>query len=159
MSQSDRAEGRLRDLREHCLGELRSHTPLTDLLERVDSIDDGADKIVPAFALDIQHRTDGLEPPDAAIAISAITESSNRENHQERKRHVVQADFQVRSQTLRAHAEAWHDDVRDEISAVLTSHHPNWYGMGISQGTPEPLWNDDIGRYQSVTRYDREHWG
>lgn len=159
MSQSDRAEGRLRDLRGEFLGVLRGHTPLTDRLERVSSIDDGTDVILPAFALDLQHRQDGVEPPDAAVAISSITESSNRENHQERKRHVLQADFQVRSATLRAHGPAWHDEIRDEIAAVATTQHKGWYALGISQGTPEPLWNDEIGRYQSVTRFDVEHWG
>lgn len=159
MSQSRRAEGRLRDLREHALTELRTHAPLTDRLERVASIDDGADKIMPAFALDVQHREDGVEPPDAAVAISSITESSARENRQERKRHVVQADFQIRSQTLKAQGSAWHDEIRDEISAVATTQFEGWYAMGISQGTPEPLWDDDLNRYRSVTRYDIEHWG
>lgn len=159
MSQSRRAEGRLRDLRGQYLTELRGHAPLTDLLERVDSVDDGATIILPAFSVDIQHQMDALEPPEVAIAISAITESSNRENHQERKRHVLQADFQVRSQTLRERGSAWHDEIRDEIAAVATTQYAGWYAMGISQGTPEPLWNDDLNRYQSVTRYDVEHWG
>lgn len=158
MSQSNRAEGRLRDLRAEFLTQLRGHTPLTDLLERVSSIDDGTDVILPAFALDIQHR-EGGDPPDVAIALSSITESSNRENHQERKRHVLQSDFQVRSATLKAHGPAWHDEVRDEIAAVATTQYEGWYALGISQGTPEPLWNDDLNRYQSVTRFDIEHWG
>lgn len=159
MSQSRRAEGRIRDLREHSLEELQSHTPLVTRLEEVSSIDDGTDKIVPASALDIQHRSDALEPPDAAIALSAVTGSSNRVNIQERKSHVVQTDFQVRSETMRARGPAWHDEIIDEIAAVMTSQYDGWRAMGVTGGTPEPAWDDQLNRFRSVARFDVGHYG
>lgn len=159
MSQSRRAEGRIRDLREHYLAELRSHTPLATRLEEVSSIDDGADIIMPASALDVQHRSDNVEPPDAAIALMAVTGSSDRENRQARKNHVAQTDFQIRSESMRAQGPAWHDSVIDEIAAVMTSQYDGWRALGVTGGTPEALWDDNLNRFRSVTRFDVEHWG
>lgn len=159
MSQSRRANGRIRDLREHYLTELRAHTPLTTQLEAVDSIEDGTDAIMPASALDVQHRADTVEPPDAAIALMAVTGSSNRENRQARKNHVVQTDFQIRSETMRAQGPAWLDATLDEIAAVMTSHYDGWRALGVTGGTPEPLFDDSINRFRSVNRFDIEHWG
>lgn len=159
MSQSERAEGRILDLRDHYLAELRSHTPLGIRLEEVSSIDDGTDVIVPSSSVDIQHRSDSLEPPDAVIGLMAVTGSSNRENRQERKSHVVQTDFQVRSETMRARGPAWHDEILDEIAAVMTSQYDGWRAMGATGGTPEPLWDDSLNRFRSVSRFDIEHWG
>lgn len=159
IDQSDRAEGRMRDLRGHLLSKLRAHDPLTDRLELVESIGDGADVILPAFALDIQHREDNAEPPAAAIGLSSIAESSDRENKQERKRHVVQSDFQIRTETMKAQGPAWHDEVIDEISAIITTQYDGWTAIGATGGTPEPLWDGDINRYRSVQRFDIEHWG
>lgn len=159
MSQSERAEGRILDLRGHYLTALRTHTPLVTRLEEVSSIDDGTDVIVPASSIDIQHRDDALSPPDAAIAVSAVTGSSDRVNIQERKRHVVQTDFQVRSETLRSRGPAWHDEIIDEIAAVMTSQYDGWIARGETGGTPEPAWDDEINRFKSVKRFDVEHYG
>lgn len=159
MSQSERANGRIRDLRDHYLDELHSHPPLVSRLEEVSSIDDGTDVIVPSSSVDIQHRSDSLEPPDAVIGLMAVTGSSNRENRQERKSHVVQTDFQVRSETMRARGPAWHDEIVDEIAAVMTSQYDGWRAMGATGGTPEPLWDDSLNRFRSVSRFDVEHWG
>lgn len=159
MSHSRRADGRIRALRAHYLTELRTHTPLITRLEAVESIDDGSDTIVPAFAVDIQHHPENTEPPDAVVALSAVTKSSTRENRQERKIHVVQTDVQIRSETMRRHGLAWHDALLDEIAAVLTSQYDGWTARGITGGTPEPLWDDALNRYRSVSRFDVEQWG
>lgn len=159
MSQSRRAEGRIRDLREHYLAELRSHAPLVSRLEEVSSIDDGTDVIEPASSVDIQHRSDALEPPDAVVALMAVTGSSDRENLQARKNHVVQMDFQIRSETMRARGPAWLDEIVDEIAAVMTSQYDGWRALGVTGGTPEALWDDNLNRFRSVTRFDVEHWG
>jgi len=157
--QSRRAEGRMRDLRGHYLDELRGHAPLTDRLEAVASIDDGADAVLPSSAVDVQHRADGAEPPDAVLAVAAITENSDRENRQERKNHTVQTDLQLRSETMRARGAPWLDEVLDEIAAVMTSHYQGWTARGATGGTPEPLWSDKIRRYRSVRRFDVMQWG
>jgi len=159
MSQSDRAEGRLRDLRDNVLDKLHNHTALTDHIERAAGVDDATGVIRASPRLDMWHRSDGMEPPDVAVGIKAVTENSSRENRQERKLHVVQSDLQMREDALRTQGVAWPDDINDEIGAVLTSHDVGWTAGGATGGTPEPLWDEDLNRYRSVTRYDIEHWG
>lgn len=166
MAQSERADGRIGDLRSDVLERLRTHTELTDLLEQVDGVTDASAAelpdmvIMPAFLPSLMADTTDLpDPPDVAVAVSLVTGSSARENAQERKSHTVQADSQLRPETLREQGLAWHDEVLDEISAVLTSHVGPWIAQGETGGTPEPLWDDDKNRYRSVQRFDIEHWG
>lgn len=159
MTLSERARGRTGDLRGSVLSRLREHSPLTDLLEAAETIDNGTEVIMPASVLDIQHRTDGASPPDVALGISVVTSSSNRENRQERKNHVVQADLQLRDRALKRQGPAWIDDISDEIAAVLTAHADGWVASGVTGGTNEPLWDEDLNRYRSVQRFDIEHWG
>lgn len=156
---SERAQGRVHDLRGNLLGRLRGHAPLTDRLEAVGSIDDGADVIVPNPLLDRRHRSQDAEPPDAALALMIVTGSSERENRQERKRLVVQADVQVREATLGRRGLAWMDEIGDEVSAVVTSHDDGWVARGADGGTPDPLWDGNINRYRLVSRYTVESWG
>lgn len=154
MSQSDRAEGRVRDLRAAALGWLQGHAPLTDRLEQVASITDGTAVIVAAPLLQMWHDDGTDDPPDAAIGVKAVTSSSTRENMAETKSMTLQADLQVRSPTLESQGLAWHDEIVDEISAVLTTHHPPWSADGETGGTPEALWDDQRNRYRSVRRFD-----
>lgn len=157
--QSDRAEGRVRDLRGAVLARLRDHAPLTDRLELVESVTDGGDAVMPAFALDVQHRSDGVEPPDVALAVMAVTGSSDRENMQERKNHVVQTKLQLRAEAMRNRGGPWADAVLSEIAAVLTSHRDPFVARGQTGGSPDPTWNDQKRRYEMVQRFDIMHWG
>jgi hypothetical protein len=142
----------VRDLRGDVLDRLRSHTALTDRLEQVDSIDDGTDVIVPSPFL-------GDGDQDAALSVAVITGSSTRENLQERKNMTVQTELRVRSQTLKARGVVWHDELLDEVGAVLTTQVGGWTALGETGGTPEPLWDESLNKYRSVQRFDIESWG
>lgn len=159
MSQSDRAIGRVRELRADILGRLRGHVPLTDRLEAVDGVTEGTEVIAPAPWLGMQHRSDTADPPAVALAVTVVTASSARENLQERTRMVVQTDLQIRTEALRGQGLAWHDETLDEVAAVLTAHTAGWTAQGATGGTPEPLWEDQRNRYRSVQRFDIMSWG
>lgn len=155
---SDRASGRVRDLRGSVLSRLRGHSQLAALLER--AVDNAGDVIVPAATADMWHRDDQTaDPPAVALAVSAVTGSSARENRQERKSLVIQTDLQIQAAALRQEGLPWNDEILDEVSAVLTSHAAGWTARGESGGTPEPLWDEDLNRYRSVQRFDIESWG
>ncbi|MFC6766015.1 hypothetical protein [Natrinema soli] len=158
-NQSERATGRVGDLRESVIDRLRSHTELVTLLEQTDDVDDATDVINPSFRLRIQNQSDDLETPGVAIGVGVITGSSERENHHERKRLVVQTTIQLREQTFKRQGDAWLDDVRDEVSAVLTTHASPWIARGESGGTFEPLWDENINRYASVQQFDIQNFG
>lgn len=155
---SANAGGRVRDLRGMVLVRLRDHQPLVDLLGRAT----GADMtrvVVPAAIPSLYRRDpDSPAPPDVAIAVSVVTGSSQRENAQERVNLVAQTDVQLTPGALLENGLAWHDEVLDEVSAVLTEHEGIWRAMGESGGTPEPLWDEDVDRYRSVQRFDVQRW-
>ncbi|WP_323192417.1 hypothetical protein [Halostella sp. PRR32] len=161
MSQSDRATGRVRDLRSLTLQRLRNHSPLTDRLAYVASVSDGADVIMPAFTADKRRRDDGApDPPDITATVSVVTGSSTRLNRQERVNLTVQVGLEMTADTLGTRQDghtlglAWHDALRDGVSAVMTAQVAEWEAGGETGGTPEPLWDDSINRYRSVQRFD-----
>jgi len=155
-NQSERADGRTRDLRGSILRRLRGHTPLTGLLADAESVTDGdgASVIVPTPRLDVQHRADNESAPDVALAVGIVTDSSQRENHHERKNFVVQIEVQIREQPLKWQGLPWVDDIRDEVSAVLTTHTGGWIARGEGGGTVGVLWSEEIDRYRSAQRFD-----
>lgn len=160
MTQSDRAGGRVRDLRGSVLTRLRNHTALTDRLEAADGVDAGGEMIVPAFTAQRWHDDDTApDPPDVAVAVTVVTGSSARENRQERVNLTVQTSLQIRRRALAANGVAWVDEIRDELAAILTSHVDGWTAQGETGGTPEPLWDDSINRYVSAQRFDMQRFG
>jgi len=161
VGQSDRATNRVRDLRTSVLDRLRGHAPLTDRLEYVESITHGVDVIVPSFTTEKWRRDDGAaDPPDVVVPVMIVTGSSTRENRKERINLTVQVGIEMTANTLGTRQDgnnldlAWHDALRDEVSAVLTAHVSEWHADGETGGTPEPLWDDSISRYRSVQRFD-----
>lgn len=161
MSQSDRATGRVRELRSLTLQRLQDHAPLTDRLAYVGTVTDGADVIQPSFTTDKRRRDDGApDPPDVVVTVMVVTGSSTRANRQERVNLTVQVGIEMTADTLGTRQDgndldlAWHDELRDEISAVMTSQVAGWEAGGETGGTPEPLWDDSINRYRSVQRFD-----
>jgi hypothetical protein len=161
VSQSDRATGRVRDLRSLTLQRLRDHAPLTDRLAYIASVTDGSDVIMPSFTTDKRRRDDGApDPPDVAVTVSVVTDSSQRVNRQERVNLTIQIGLEMTASTLGTRQDgndldlAWHDELRDEISAVMTTQVENWEAGGETGGTPEPLWDESINRYRSIQRFD-----
>lgn len=152
MSQSADAAGRLKDLRSTVLDALEGHADLTTRLEQLDTIDDGTEVIVPAFIAK-QWDEPGETPPDAFVAISAVTSSSTRINIPDEKMFTVQTVLELTKDGLLGKGIAWHDEVLDEMAAVLTRHRPNYSAQGLTGGTPEPLWDDDVRRYRSAQRF------
>lgn len=141
------------------LGWLRSHRPLTDRLEDVESVDTGAAVIMPSIALSRRHRSDSAEPPDIALAVEPFSGTVRRENRQTRKNHAGQTDLQIREQTLNRHGGPWVHEIHDEIVAVLTEHREGWYNASVSGGTEEPEWDEDLNRWHQVARFNITHWG
>lgn len=153
MSQSADADGRVKSLRSTVLDALEAHSPLVDRLEELDSIDPAADVIVAA-----PHAKRWDEPgesePDGFVAISIATSSSSRINIPEEKTFTVQAVLELTKDGFLTQGLAWHDEVLDEIAAVLTRHRPDYSARGQTGGTPEPLWDDEVNRYRSAQRFD-----
>lgn len=139
--------------RAQALDRLQSDTALTDLLETAASVDDGATAIVPAPYLEKLHDDPNEDPPDVAVAVSVVVSSSSRRNNQEDVNAELQTDLQVRKQTLWKLGLAWIDKIRDAVSDEMTRHGAGWHAEGETGGTQEPLWNDDINRYQVAQRF------
>ena len=151
---SERAQGRQRDLRGLTLDRLRNQTDLTNLLAQV--VETPSDVIVPAFTLKRwRHDQQAPDPPDAAIAVSVVTGSSDRLNRLEEKNMVVQVELEFR-EGIKPDIGVlpWCDAVVDEISAVMTAHPDGWTAVGETGGTPEPLWDDARNRYVMAKRFD-----
>lgn len=139
--------------RGQALDRLQANAALTDLLEKVGSVDDGASAIVPAPYLEKQHDDPNEDPPDVAVAVSVVVSSSDRRNSQEDVNVELQTDLQVRKQTLWSLGLAWIDKIRDAVSDEMTRHEAGWHAEGETGGTQEPLWNDDINRYHVAQRF------
>lgn len=139
--------------RAQALDRLQANVALTDLLEKAGSVGDGASAIVPAPYLERQHDDPNDDPPDVAVAVSVVVSSSSRRNSQEDVNVELQTDLQVRKQTLWSLGLAWIDEIRDAISDEMTRHEAGWHAEGETGGTQEPLWNDDINRYQVAQRF------
>lgn len=79
---SDRADGRVRELRGLTLQRLQSHDELVALLEGV--VDDATAVILPSFSMS-RYRNDDTapDPPETALAVSVVTGSSSRRNLKE----------------------------------------------------------------------------
>jgi len=152
VSKSNRAEPRRNYFRRRALTRLQSHTPLTNRLENPSSIDTGADVIVPTPYLQKQH-LDDEEPPDVAVAVSVVVSDSERRNNQDDISIEIQTDLQIRKVTLFVEGLAWHDEIADEISSIMTEHEAGWHAGGETGGTVEPLWDDDIRRYRTAQRF------
>ena len=156
---SDRADGRVRELRGLTLQRLQSHDELVALLEGV--VDDATAVILPSFVMK-QYRNDESkdDPPDTALAVSVVTASSSRRNLKEDLNLTVQVEHEFRANiTPVVGGEPlgllpWHDRIADEISAVMTTQVAGWEAEGQTGGTPEPPWDDDRNRYRSVNRFD-----
>lgn len=147
--------GRVRDLSLEILDRLRGHAPLTDRLEQRNDIADGTDVIMPAYAAERWHHDDdNLNPPSVGLAVSTVTASSNRENFMEAKAFTIQVAVEFSRNAFRQQGPVWIWEVLDEIEAVVTRHTPGWVADGVTGGTPEPLWDDDRGRYRAVVRFD-----
>lgn len=165
---SDRAQGRVRELRERVLERLRTHDPLVSRMATLDGTEYGGEPygdgpysgfdpsthIVPRLTMR-RWRDDNSapDPPGAALAVGTISTSSDRRNHKEDARFAVQVEFDVHPSAIRAMGPAWVDAVMDECSAVLTSHDPSWNAQGESGGTLEPRWDESHGRYIAMRRY------
>lgn len=161
---SDRADGRVRELRGLTLQRLQSHAELVALLEGV--VDDASTAIKPAFAM-TQYRNDDSkpDPPKTAIAVSVVTGSSSRRNLKEDVNLTVQIEHEFRANVRPSIGGEplgllpWHDRIADEISAVMTTQVEGWQAEGETGGTPEPLWDGDRNRYRSVKRFDISGYG
>lgn len=156
---SDRAEGGVRDLTVDMLGWLRDHQPLTDRLELVDSVDDGASVIMPAIDINAQHRSDRGDPPDVAVGVDPFSGTASRENRQTRKTHTGQTDLQIRERTLNRHGGVWVHEIHDEIVAVLTEHREGWYTASVAGSSEEPKWDENINRWRQIATFNITSWG
>jgi len=149
MSTSERAKKRTAHFRSVALDRLQGHAPLTDRLEQVDGVSDGAEQIMPASQPEILD-----DSPPVAILVSIVTDSSTRLNNHERVNATLQTDFRMTKPVLRNQWLKWYDEVRDEISSEMTRHGEDFHAEGATGGVPEPLWNEDINKYQTVQRFD-----
>ena len=155
---SDRADGRVRELRGLTLQRLQSHDELVALLEGV--VDDATAVILPSFSMS-RYRNDDTapDPPETALAVSVVTGSSSRRNLKEDVNLTVQVEHEFRANVRPSPGGVslgvlpWHDRIADEISAVMTTQVAGWEAEGETGGTPEPLWDDDRNRYRSVKRF------
>lgn len=161
-----RSSGRVYDLRRRVVERLNNHDPLVQLLEVV--VDDASDVIVPKTRnLRWYNDDDTLqrEPPEAALAVSVVTSSSDRENAQERKFFAVQTETELAFNADKSLADEnygmtpWFDQIRDEVSAVMTAHDDGWTAQGETGGTPEPLTRQDRNRYAVVQRFNVMKFG
>lgn len=166
MSPSKRAAGRVYDLRKRTIERLQSHTPLVNLLELV--VSDATEVVVPQWRNRRWHNdNDGTvgEPPDIVVAVGVVTGSSQRENAMERKNMTVQTEVEAAydvDETLSDSGNGlapWYDRVRDEVSAVMTSHDGEWIAQGEAGGSPEPLTRPERERYAVVQRFDVQNFG
>lgn len=153
-ARDDDAVGRVRDLSLEILDRLRTHAPLTDRLEQRGDIADGTDVIMPAFAAERWHHDDTDDPPSVGLAVKTVTGSSNRRNLMEAKDFTVQVAVELSRNAFRQQGPVWIWEVLDEIEAVVTRHTPGWVADGVTGGTPEPIWDDQRGRYRAVVRFD-----
>lgn len=158
-TESNRAGGRVRELRGLTLQRLQNHDELVALLEGV--VDDASTVILPSFVMSRFRNDDAApDPPDTALAVSVVTGSSSRRNLKEDVNLTVQIEHEFRSGLAPVVGGdpvgvlPWHDRIGDEISAVMTTQVAGWEAEGETGGTPEPLWDDGRNRYRSVKRFD-----
>ncbi|EMA38472.1 hypothetical protein [Halococcus hamelinensis] len=159
-STSDRAAGGVADLRPAMLGWLRDHRPLTERLEWIDSVEDGADAIRPPRYLQRARDADG-DAPDIVLTVEVWTPNVTRANSETQRTHSGQVVLSLRYGVSEHLPGQWGDEVRAEIAACLTRYREGWYAPTVTGGDTELQPVDEINREELAITYGQTHrnWG
>ena len=136
------------------LARLHEYAELTDLLEDVDGVDDGA-AVIEHGPVEVDAET------PVAVGVRIIPGATAVRNTLRERNHVVQTDVQIRESVAKTHGEAWRLEINDAINDVLAGEQDErgWKSRGGSGGVDRPPWSEETNRYRSVRRFDIAHLG